>query len=123
MTRGKRRDSQRVEDMLKAVREMREEVRGMGRAEYAQNRTLQKAVTYDIMILGDAASRISQRTKKSNPSVPWAQLAAYRSNEEHGPAHAYFEFDLAETWPFVRDTLPDLARKLRRVKIAPGDSD
>jgi uncharacterized protein with HEPN domain len=121
MTPEKRRDAQRLDDMLKAVREIVEETNGLGREEYEQNRLVQKAVTYDIMILGDAASRISQRTKKANPQIPWAELAKYRSDEEEGPAHAYFNFDLPGTWQFIRDSVPELGRKLRRIR-PPSDN-
>lgn len=121
MTIGKRRDAQRLDDMLKAIREIEEETNGLGREEYQQNRLVQKAVTFDIMTLGDAASRISQRTKKANPQIPWAELAKYRSDEVEGPAHAYFNFDLPGTWQFVRDLLPKLAGKLRRVRVPPED--
>lgn len=119
MTSGKRRDLQRIEDMRKAISEILEEAGNLNRNEYIQNRTLQKAVTYDIMIIGDAASRISRRTKTANPAVPWDSLARYRSDEKSGPAHAYFEFDLPGTWEFVRDLVPELSKKLRKVKVAP----
>jgi len=123
MTAEKRRDAQRIDDMLNAIREIEEEVGSLGRAEYEKDRTVQKAVTFDIMVLGDAASRVSQRTKKANPAVPWAELARYRNAEETGPAHGYFGFDLAGTWTFVRETVPDLGRKLRRVRVAPEDQE
>jgi uncharacterized protein with HEPN domain len=121
MTQGKRRDAQRLDDMLKAIREIQEETEGLAREEYQQNRLVQKAVSYDIMALGDAASRISQRTKRANPQISWAELARYRSDEEEGPAHAYFNFDLPGTWQFVRDLIPRLGVKLRKLRVPPED--
>ncbi len=117
MTPGKRRDGQRLDDMLKSIREIEDETIGLGREEYQQNRLVQKAVTYDIMCLGEAASRVSQRTKKANPQIPWAELARYRSDEEEGPAHAYFNFDFPGTWTFIRDVIPKLGGKLRKVRV------
>ena len=122
MTAGRRRDAQRLEDMLKAVREIGQEVGERTRAAYEADQTVQKAVTYDIMILGDAASRVSRRTQKANPLVPWRELADYRNKDGSGPAHGYLGFDLTGTWKFV-EGLPQLERRLRKVKPAPESTD
>jgi uncharacterized protein with HEPN domain len=119
LTTEKRRDAQRLEDMLKAVRDIEQETADLTRDQYASNATLQKAVAYDIMILGDAAAKMSQRTQKANTFVNWKALADYR-NAADGPAHGYYDIDLAGTWEFVRDRVPELATKLRKVKVAPG---
>lgn len=96
MTQGRRRDAQRLEDMRKGVRDIEQEVDDLTRAQYATNPTIQKAVAYDIMIIGDAAVNMSQRTQKANQFVDWDGLIEYR-NAENGPAHGYGGFDLPGT--------------------------
>jgi uncharacterized protein with HEPN domain len=57
--RGKRRDAQRIEDMRQAIREIEEGIGDLDREGYGSDRKTQKAVAFDIMIIGDAASKVS----------------------------------------------------------------
>jgi uncharacterized protein with HEPN domain len=107
-------DQRRVDDMLDRLRDIRELLK-VGRETFERDRVIQKAVAYDLMILGEAASKVSQRTQKRNPGVPWTTLAEYRNEL----IHEYGSLALADTWEFVQKDLRRIEQRLSRVRVVP----
>ena len=105
-------DQGRVDDMLDRLRDIREHLR-VGKERFENDADLQKIVAYDLMILGEAAGRVSRRTQLSNPKVPWTALANYRNQL----IHEYGNLDLKDTWEFVQSELREVERRLSRVRI------
>jgi uncharacterized protein with HEPN domain len=109
-------DQGRLDDMLDHLRDIREHLR-TGWEVFSRDRDLQKVVAYDLMILGEAASKVSKTTQKRNPTVPWSALANYRNQL----IHAYGNLDLKDTWEFVQRDLRRIERKLARVRVVPHE--
>jgi uncharacterized protein with HEPN domain len=107
-------DQRRIDDMLDKLRDIRELLR-RGREAFEHDPLVQKAVAYDLLILGEAAGKVSQRTQKSNPVVPWAALIAYRDEL----IHEYGNLALEDTWEFVQRDLRKIERRLSRVRVIP----
>ena len=114
LTSEEERDQRRLDDMLDMLRDIREHLRA-GKEAFFGNRDTQKIVAYDLLILGEAANKVSKRTQKANPQVPWRAIVEYRNDL----IHEYQSLDLEETWEFVVRTLPSLERRLRRARV-PG---
>lgn len=106
------RDRRRIDDIIQHVTSIRAELR-VGREEFQADDRAQKVVAYDLMIVGEAAGKISKRTQGANPKVPWRDLVEYRNDL----IHDYQTLDVDATWIFVRDVLPGLERRLRSAKI------
>lgn len=106
------RDERRVDDMLDMLRDIREHLR-LGREVFFRDKDMQKVVAYDLLILGEAANKVSKRTQKANPGIPWTDLVEYRTDL----IHEYQTLDLEGTWEFSQRTLPALERRLRRVRV------
>jgi hypothetical protein len=64
-----------------------------------------------IEIIGEAASRISEEFKTSQPQVPWSKAIGMR----HRLVHAYFEIDFDILWTTVTDALPRLIAALEHL--------
>jgi uncharacterized protein with HEPN domain len=107
-------DQRRIDDMLDMLRDVREQLR-IGRDAFTRDRNAQKVVAYDLMILGEAAGKVSQRTKKRNPLVPWTELSEYRKEL----IHKYGNLALEETWEFAQRDLRSVERRLSRVRVVP----
>lgn len=105
-------DQGRIDDMLDMLRDIREHLRS-GWELFQRDRDAQKVVAYDLMIIGEAATKVSKRTQSANPTVPWSKLASYRNSLIHG----YGSLDLRDTWEFVQHELRGLERQLARVRI------
>ncbi len=116
MTRTPRSDVQRIADILDHLGSIQSVMR-RGKQAFLDDPVAQKAVAYDLMVIGEAASRISRRTQRANPKVPWRKLGEYRNDL----IHEYATMDLSETWAFYRDSLPGIDGQLRRARVPPSD--
>jgi uncharacterized protein with HEPN domain len=119
MKAGERTDAQRLEDMRDAFRRIANLTDGISEEQFLANTTIQDAVAFRIMALGDAAGRISMRTKNANTNVNWKRLSGFRNE----PAHEYYALKPGRLWEFARDELPILERKVRKVRPAPEGTD
>lgn len=114
MTTSRKADQGRVDDMLDMLRDIREHLRA-GWEVFSRDKDLQKVIAYDLMIIGEAAGRVSQSTQRRNSGVPWSRLARFRNEL----IHEYGSLDLQDTWDFAQRELRGLERKLSRVRVRP----
>jgi uncharacterized protein with HEPN domain len=71
----------------------------------------------EIEIIGEAASKISDKTKTKYFRVPWIDIIGMRNHL----IHAYFDVDIDVVWNTVTHDLPFLIAKLE--KIIPSKTD
>ena len=64
------RDRQSVEDMLRAGRRILDYARGTTRETLPAVPMRLDAILYEIVVLGEAARRLSQETRDAHPNVP-----------------------------------------------------
>ncbi len=62
------------------------------------------AVMYQIGVIGEAASRLSDEFRASHPTVPWRKIVGMRNVL----MHAYHRVDLSEVWRVTTQELPSL---------------
>lgn len=104
-------DHGRLTDMLAAARAVQEHVAGKTRSEVEQQRSLQSAILFELFVLGEAATRVSQSLKKKHPEVPWADICGFRNKL----AHEYFALDWDLVWETVRSDIPLLQQQLEAI--------
>ena len=66
------------------------------------------AVLYEIVVLGEAARRLSEQLRTAHPEVPWRDIIGMRSVVTHG----YDQIDDGELWQVIQDDLPGLISRL-----------
>ena len=96
------------------MREALERIRGFvtaGRASFFADAKTNEAVAYEVLKLGEAASRVSASFRRSHPEVPWSRLAGLRNEI----VHEYFRVDLDDLWEFVQTEMVTLDRALRKI--------
>jgi uncharacterized protein with HEPN domain len=72
------------------------------------DRKTQSAVLHQILILGEAAKRVSKAYRDQHPEIPWRQMAGMRDVL----IHAYESVDVDEVWNTVNEEVPELLRKI-----------
>lgn len=105
----------RLDDYLQHIRQAATNVleftESMTEAAFAADKRTQQAVVMNLVIIGEAATRIMDAHPdfvESHPEIPWRSMRGMRNRI----AHAYFEIDLTVVWATVRDALPALLATL-----------
>jgi len=104
-------DVVRIRHMLDAANEARSFVRGRSRADLDHNRMLTLSLVKCVEIIGEAASRVSAKTRGQYPAIPWDDIVAMRNRL----IHAYFDIDLDRVWDTITDDLPPLISDLEKI--------
>jgi uncharacterized protein with HEPN domain len=105
------RDRPSLEDMLCAARKALDHARGATRESLPSVPMRLDAVLYEIVVLGEAARRLSPEIRAAHAEVPWREIIGMRSVVTHG----YDQIDDDELWQVIERDLPDLIAKLEAI--------
>jgi uncharacterized protein with HEPN domain len=70
----------------------------------------QESVAYNLMIVGEAASKLSEETRAQYPAIPWNEIKGMRNQIVHG----YAETERDTLWETVTIDVPDLIAALEK---------
>jgi uncharacterized protein with HEPN domain len=71
----------------------------------------QAAILHWLLVIGEAANRISLGLRERHPEVPWRQIIDFRNLVAHG----YDQVRLEEVWRVVERDLPTLEEQIRTI--------
>lgn len=100
-----------LDHMRQAASEACSFVEGLSKAEFVNDKRTQLAVIMDLIIIGEAATKIMDHHESfalANPDIPWRNMRGMRNRIAHG----YFDMDLDVVWDTVKLALPDLLKAL-----------
>lgn len=103
-----RRDDQYLRDILRAGEEVGQFLAGVDSASFVSDRMRQLAVLQLIIVIGEAASRLSRETRARSPAIEWGDVVAFRNIA----VHAYFAVDWMTVWDTAVGDLPRLCRQV-----------
>ncbi len=92
-------------------------VEGLTKEAFFADRRTQSAVVMCLIVIGEAATKITDRDAafaQAHPLVPWRSMRGMRNRIAHG----YFEIDFNIVWATVRTALPELLEQLPAVRAA-----
>jgi len=89
-------DHARLLDMLEAIEKI-ERYSGIDKSDYEHDELIQVWMVYNVQIIGEAVSQLSEGFRTQHPEVPWRAIAAMR----HAIVHGYFRVDHDEVWNVV----------------------
>jgi len=102
--------------MQEAIQLARSYVEGLVKADFLQDKKTQQAVILNIVIIGEAASKLVSECPDfidRHPEIPWRQMRGMRNRMAHG----YFEINLDVVWDTVQTALPELERQIRSLAL------
>ncbi len=102
-------DRTRLLHMLEAAQEALLFVRGRSKKDLATDRQFALSLVKELEILGEAASKISGRTRKAHAGIPWMKIVSMRNRL----IHAYHDINNEIVWSTVKRSLPPLIRRLQ----------
>lgn len=102
------RDPASVLDMIVAGRRVGEFIQGMGFEEFSTDLKTQSAVLLQLLILGEAAKRLSVDFREKHREIPWSEIMRMRDKL----IHHYEEIDLQQVWKAASKDVPGLLLSL-----------
>jgi len=107
-----------VDHMLEAVHLARTYVEGWRQAEFLADRKTQQAVILNILVIGEAATKLATEYPDFvavHPEIPWKAMRGMRNRMAHG----YFEINLEIVWATIQNSFPELERGLQALQAPP----
>jgi uncharacterized protein with HEPN domain len=106
-----------LDHMIDAVRQVCGYLEGMSREAFLDDKRTQQAVILNIIILGEAATKLLKDHEPfldRYPDVPWRSMKGMRNRIAHG----YFDINLDVVWETAQTALPALLLKLPAIREA-----
>jgi uncharacterized protein with HEPN domain len=104
-------DKIRIMHMIDAAEEALFFVADSSAEDFSKNRMLILSVIKEIEIIGEAATKISEITKRKYVEIPWQDIVGMRNRLIHG----YFDVDVKLVWNTVKNNLPALLESLKEI--------
>jgi len=111
-----RSDSDRLLDILEAIQAIQDHAQT--RESFDADKMLRVWCLHHILVIGEAAARISEPMRDRHTSVPWRRVIAMRN----AVVHAYFQVDWQEVWNVVEHDLEPLRIAIAAI-VAESSSD
>ena len=100
-----------VEDILDAAQKIQRYVTGLSFEEFAIDEKTVDAVARNFEIIGEAANRLSEEFKATNPSIDWKRIRGFRNRI----VHDYFGIDQSIVWIIIQKYLPELIEDIDKI--------
>lgn len=101
----------RLQDILCAIDEIGQFVAGMDQGQFRADPRTISAVSYQFVIIGEAARHLPEEVTTQYPAVPWGKMKAMRNII----AHEYQRVDGAILWETAVHDLPGLIPLLHEI--------
>lgn len=107
----RQRDAAALRDMLCAMSQAAGHIAGLSRDVAGSAPHPRDAALYRVLVLGEAATRVSDEFKVSHPEVPWADIIGMRNVLIHG----YEKVNWDVVWGTIHNDFPVLERTLKQL--------
>lgn len=101
----------RVQDILDAIESIRTYTEGLDFTTFESDKRTVDAVVRNLIIIGEAATRVPDSAVRAHPDVPWAEMRAMRNLV----VHEYFGVSNRILWDTVQVNLPQLVAPLQAI--------
>lgn len=98
------RDKQSLQDMWNAIQEILTFTQNMNYESLKADRRTQAAVLYEIIIIGEAANRLSAEFREAHSTIPWKDIIGMRNIL----AHQYDKVETEAVWDVIHQDIPEL---------------
>jgi len=103
-----RREELYLTDIIEAADAIQRFLVDVGQNTFLRNELLQSAVLQKLMIIGEAASRLSKEFRDKHPEIEWEDIIGFRNIV----VHAYFAVEWSIVWVAATQEAPELKRKI-----------
>ncbi|SCB10439.1 HepT-like ribonuclease domain-containing protein [Rhizobium hainanense] len=90
-------------------------LRGIDQATFSNNVEKQRAIGMDLLLIGEAATRIAEEYPEfvvDHPELPWHVMQDFRNRIVQG----YVDIELATLWGIAHKSVPELLLQLDSIR-------
>ncbi len=98
------RDRASLLDIVNAAHRVLTFAQGVDKSVLSTNEEKQSAILYQVIVMGEAAKRLSPEFRNRHPQIPWKEIAGMRDIL----AHQYDRVDLKTIWDVINNDIPEL---------------
>jgi uncharacterized protein with HEPN domain len=106
-------ESPYLTDLVEACDHVAEFIQDADFEALKKSEMLRSAVVQKLLVIGEAAARVSETLKARHPEVPWAQIVGFRNVLIHG----YFGIDWHVVWHAASKQCPVLREQVAGILI------
>ena len=107
----KKPDAIRLGHMLEVARRAVRHAQSRSRKELETDELFLHGIVHMLLVLGEAAARVSDDLRERLPSIPWREVIGMRNHLIHG----YDDVEHETVWRVLTEDLPPLITELERV--------
>ena len=100
-----------LEDLVEAAESIKQMIEDVSLERFETDTTLQRAVLLNFTIIGEAARRLSDETRKQYPEIAWSSIIGFRNII----VHAYFSLNLETVWKAATRRVAPLIEQIRAI--------
>jgi uncharacterized protein with HEPN domain len=100
-----------VKDIVEAIKDIDIFIGDMDYEEFLKDKKTQKAVVWQIHIIGEATKNIPKSIRERFKEVPWKYMARIRDKI----AHFYFGIDYEIVWNVIKEKLPEIKPVIEKI--------
>lgn len=100
-----------IKEALKSIEEYLSEL-NYNKENFLSNRRMQKLMIYEIIMIGEAASKISIETKNNYQNINWREISDMRNFL----IHEYYEVSNNIIWETANKDIPKLKENIYSIK-------
>ena len=101
----------RLKHMLDCAKSALNLVKSRTFDDMVNDRMFRMALIKEIEILGEAATKISDETRKQFPDIPWKPIIGMRNRL----VHVYYDINLKVLWSTANYNVPKLIEELEKI--------
>jgi uncharacterized protein with HEPN domain len=105
-----------LDDILEAIRRIRDFTERMDFERFKEDLKTQDAVVRNLEIIGEASSRLPEVVRLAAPEIEWRKVIGIRNILAHG----YFGISLPIIWDVVQNKLDELYDSCSRLVLENG---
>jgi uncharacterized protein with HEPN domain len=100
-----------LQDIISSIDDISRFLRGISKSDFHTNDVLQNAVLMKLVIIGEAANKVSENIRSRYPDVEWRPIIGFRNIA----VHAYFSLKWEVVWETATGDLQILHEQINHI--------
>jgi len=100
-----------LNDILECIKKIEKYTKNMGESNFLENDLVKDGVIRNLEIIGEASKNLPEFIKIENNEIEWKKICGLRDIL----IHAYSEMDIKRVWEVVKEKIPTLKNKIKKI--------